>query len=65
MGSTGDPFTALAGGQALAKRLDNAVLLTRDGPGHGAYLKNHCVDDAVNAYLVDLAVPAPNTRCPD
>jgi len=63
VGSTGDPLTPYADAQAMAKQLSSAVLVTRDGPGHTAYQKSPCVDDVVNAYLIDLRAPAAGTSC--
>ena len=50
--------------EALAEQLDSGVLLTRDGDGHTAYgMGNACIDDAIEGYLVDGAVPADGTDC--
>jgi hypothetical protein len=44
--------------------LGNATLLTSDGDGHTAYGRSGpCIDDAVEAYLVDLSLPAEGTVC--
>lgn len=64
VGNSGDPVTPLAGAVDLADRLTSAVLLTWQGQGHTAYPKNQCVNDAVNAYLIDLAVPLDGLTCP-
>ncbi len=60
-----DPTTAYEAGVALAEQLDHAVLLTYDGDGHTIYGSGEspCVDDLVNAYLVDLVVPPAGTIC--
>ena len=63
IGTTGDPATPYQGAQAMAKELDSGVLLTREGVGHTAYLSSRCVNDAVNAYLLTLTVPARGTTC--
>jgi pimeloyl-ACP methyl ester carboxylesterase len=64
VGTTRDPATPYAQAQALAGQLDSGVLLTRDGDGHTAYGQgNACIDDAVNAYLLEQTVPADGTRC--
>jgi pimeloyl-ACP methyl ester carboxylesterase len=63
VGSTGDPLTPYADARAMAKQLDSGVLLTREGPGHTAYGKSRCIDDVVNAYVIDLQAPAPGTTC--
>jgi pimeloyl-ACP methyl ester carboxylesterase len=62
--TTGDPATPYAAGQELAKLL-NARLITVEGDQHTAYLGGiDCVDDAVNAYLTDLALPEDGLVCP-
>lgn len=62
--TTGDPATPYASGVDLAKQL-GARLLTFEGTRHTAYLtaQNDCVDNAGNAYLISLALPADGTRC--
>ena len=58
VGTTRDPATPLDVAQALAAQLDSGVLVTRDGDGHTGYnAGNDCVDEAVEAYLVDGTVP--------
>jgi pimeloyl-ACP methyl ester carboxylesterase len=64
VGNSGDPVTPLPGAVDLAEDLASGVLLTWQGLGHTAYPKNDCVNGAVNAYLVDLTVPAEGTTCP-
>ncbi|MBR8744738.1 alpha/beta hydrolase [Nocardiopsis sp. MG754419] len=61
---TGDPGTPYEGGIALARALD-ASLLTVEGKQHGAYLLggSECVDDVVDAYLLDLESPPTDARC--
>ncbi len=44
--------------------LDAAVLITREGSGHGSYRLSRCVEQAVNAYLIDLTLPAKGLVCP-
>ena len=47
----------------LAKQLD-ATLLTVEGIQHtAAWYGNACVDDKVNAYLIDLTLPESDSRC--
>ncbi|MFD6400129.1 alpha/beta hydrolase [Nocardia sp. NPDC060249] len=62
--TTGDPATPHTGGIAMAQAL-GASLLTVDGKQHGAYLLggSECVDDVVDAYLLDLETPPAGTRC--
>ncbi|MGY2130104.1 alpha/beta hydrolase [Blastococcus sp. SYSU DS0617] len=64
VGTLGDPVTPLAGAVDLAEDLTAGVLLTWQGQGHTAYPKNQCVNDAVNAYLIDLVVPLDGLTCP-
>jgi hypothetical protein len=64
VGTTGDPATPYEQTPALAEMLDVGVVLTWEGEGHTAYPQTRCVTGAVNAYLIDLTVPAPDTRCP-
>ena len=63
VGTTGDPFTPLEQTKALADALESGVLLVREGEGHTAYGSNDCIDDAIDAYLIDLTVPEDGTRC--
>ncbi len=51
-------------GRGLADQLDSGVLVSRDGDGHTGYNKgNDCVDDAVEAYLLDGTVPDDGLTC--
>lgn len=64
IGTTNDPATPYAWSQNLAKLLDSGVLVTFDGEGHTAYGRsNECVDDAVDAFLVDGTVPQDGLSC--
>ncbi len=61
--TTGDPATPYQAGVNLAKAL-NASLLTYEATQHTIFLQNdECIDTAGTRYLVDLALPAPDTRC--
>lgn len=63
--STGDPATPHTWAVTVAKQLRSAVLLTRNGEGHGSYaLGDTCIDGAVDRYLVSLTTPAAGTTCP-
>ncbi len=64
VGTTHDPATPYAWAESLADQLDQGILLTRRGTGHVAYLANGCVRSRLDAYLVDLVVPATDTACP-
>ena len=63
IGTTNDPATPFAWAQSVASHFEQAVLLTRNGTGHVAYFSSSCVRGAVDAYLVNLAPPAPGTVC--
>jgi pimeloyl-ACP methyl ester carboxylesterase len=64
LGTTGDPATPYDWAVSVADDLATGVLLTYDGTPHTAYRKGSaCVDAAVDAYLLDGAVPADGTRC--
>jgi hypothetical protein len=64
IGNTGDPATPLKWAVALSQQLESAVLLTNDAEGHTAYLQlSSCVDGFVNAYLLQLTVPADGAVC--
>jgi hypothetical protein len=64
VGTTRDPATPLVWAQALAKQLDSGRLITRDGDGHtGFHQGNSCVDDAIQAWLLDGKVPKADLKC--
>ncbi|MGD9955644.1 MAG: alpha/beta hydrolase [Candidatus Nanopelagicales bacterium] len=64
VGTTYDPATPYPWAQALAKQLENGVLLTRVGDGHTAYgMGSQCIDDAIDTYLVDGTPPVDGTVC--
>lgn len=65
VGTTGDPATPYEWAIELADFLDSGVLYTVDGEGHTAYGSIDCVADAINAYLIDLEVPAERSSCTD
>ena len=62
VGATGD-ISPYAWAQAVNRQLAGSVLLTRKGYGHVSYDKSECVKQAVDAYLIDLTLPAPGTVC--
>ncbi len=63
VGSTGDPATPYAWSKSLAKQLESAVLVTRKGEGHTAFLVNNCIKKSVNSYLLELTVPKNGLVC--
>ena len=63
VGGTVDNITPYSWAQGVNKQLAGSVLLTRKGYGHVSYDKSECVKQAVDAYLIDLTLPAPGTVC--
>ncbi|WP_150238667.1 alpha/beta hydrolase [Nocardiopsis quinghaiensis] len=64
VGTTRDSATPYAWSEALAEQLDSGFLVTRDGDGHTGYrMGDQCVDETVDAYLIDLAVPEDGMAC--
>ncbi|MFD7466564.1 alpha/beta hydrolase [Streptomyces tendae] len=66
VGNTGDPATPYEGAARMAQRLGEkvGVELTYEGEGHGAYDSgNACVQDTVDAYLLNGTLPKPGTVC--
>ena len=63
VGGTGDPATPYAWAQSVNQQLAGSVLLTREGNGHVSYDKSSCAKAAINAYLIDLTLPAAGTVC--
>lgn len=64
VGTTGDPATPYEWSVGLAEQLASGVLVTYDGEGHTAYGRsNECIQDAVDAYLVDGTVPEDGLVC--
>lgn len=64
IGTTNDPATPYEWSESLANQLEEGVLITRVGEGHTGYNKgNVCVDDAVEAFLLDGVVPEDGLRC--
>ena len=60
----GDPATPPVWARALAEVLGDAVVISSDAEGHGAYMSNSwCLTDVVTAYLVDLEVPVDGWSC--
>jgi len=65
VGTTRDPATPYAFAKNLAAELASGRLLTYVGDGHTAYEQGSgCINQAVDAYLVDGRLPAEGTRCP-
>ncbi|WP_203755060.1 alpha/beta hydrolase [Actinoplanes cyaneus] len=63
VGNYWDPATNYSGAKAVAGLLPNSRLLTSDNWGHTAYRFSPCVKSAVDAYLIQKALPADGTVC--
>ena len=64
VGTTNDPATPYEWSVSLADQLASGVLITREGEGHTGYNKgNACVDEAVEAYLLEGTVPQGDITC--
>lgn len=63
VGNTGDPATPLENAQAVAESLHSGVLVVVESDGHTAHGSNSCATEIINAYLIDLEIPEPGTRC--
>lgn len=64
VGTTNDPATPYEWSVSLADQLASGVLVTREGEGHTGFNKgNDCVDDAVEAYLLEGTVPTDGLLC--
>ncbi|MFB8145468.1 alpha/beta hydrolase [Microbacterium sp. NPDC056003] len=64
VGTTNDPATPYEWSVSLADQLASGVLITREGEGHTGYNKgNLCVDEAVEAYLLEGTVPQGDVTC--
>lgn len=61
--TTGDPATPLEGTRSMAKALEHGVLLIVEAQQHTGYGTNACIVDAVDAYLIRLAVPKNEMVC--
>ncbi|MEU7473055.1 alpha/beta hydrolase [Streptomyces sp. NPDC044984] len=60
-----DPATGYPWAVSVARQLGRSgVLLTYGGHGHGSVTSGPCMQDAVDSYLTDLAVPPRGTICP-
>lgn len=64
IGTTRDPATPYEWAVSLAEVLESGVLISYDGDGHTAYGRsNTCVDDAVDAYLIEGTVSDDGLSC--
>ncbi|KAA9152067.1 alpha/beta hydrolase [Microbacterium lushaniae] len=64
IGTTADPATPYVWAESLAAQLSSGILVTRVGEGHTGYMKgNACVNETVDAYLVEGIVPEGDVVC--
>lgn len=64
IGTTRDPATPYEWSGRLEAMLTNGRLISYDGDGHTAYRRsNGCVDNAVDAYLLEGKDPGENVKC--
>ncbi|PWY81509.1 alpha/beta-hydrolase [Aspergillus sclerotioniger CBS 115572] len=59
-----DPLTSLTWAVGLQDQIRESVLLTRAGDGHTSYVLQGETSRAIDAYLVNLTLPAANTVLP-
>ena len=63
MNSLHDPATGYEWAENVSSQLDDSVLLTYDGWGHGVIDRSDCTANAGSAYLIDGVLPEPGTHC--
>lgn len=63
VGGTNDPATPYAWAQSVHQVLAGSVLLTRNGNGHVSYFASACAQQAEDAYLISLKLPADGSTC--
>jgi pimeloyl-ACP methyl ester carboxylesterase len=62
--TTHDPATPFAWAELLVDQLGDAVLLVREGDGHTGYREgSRCVDEAVDAFLLEGELPESRLVC--
>jgi hypothetical protein len=62
--TTHDPATPYTWVETFLAEIGSGVLLVRDGDGHTGYREgSDCIDEAVDAFLLDGVLPAPGTTC--
>jgi hypothetical protein len=63
IGTTGDPATPVEQAERVAETLADGHLVVFDGEGHTVYPGDPCVDEVVDAYLLEGTLPAEGTVC--
>lgn len=63
IGTTRDPATPYEWAEAMASQLESGVFLGFDGDGHTAYGQDACIDEPVDAFLLEGTVPQDGYTC--
>ena len=63
VGGLDDPITPYALAKNVAQQISGSVLLTRRGYGHTSFGTSVCAGAAIEAYFLQLTVPANGTVC--
>ena len=63
MNSLHDPATGYAWAKDVQRQLDDSVLLTYDGWGHGVMDRTDCTRAVFTDYVLDRELPRPGTHC--
>jgi pimeloyl-ACP methyl ester carboxylesterase len=63
LGTRFDPVTPYEGAVKLARVMPRSRLLTLDGYGHATVLRSTCTAQAVERYLLEVALPRRGTVC--
>ncbi|MEV0618227.1 alpha/beta hydrolase [Nonomuraea sp. NPDC050404] len=58
-----DVATPAAWNYAAASQIPGSTVLEYDGVGHGQFRNSRCARTHIEAYLINLKLPAPGTRC--
>jgi pimeloyl-ACP methyl ester carboxylesterase len=64
MNSRHDPATSHEWARDVHRQLDDSVLLTYDGAGHGVMDRTDCTRAVFTDYVLDRETPRPGTHCP-
>jgi pimeloyl-ACP methyl ester carboxylesterase len=64
MNSLHDPATSHEWARDVHRQLDDSVLLTYDGAGHGVMDRTDCTRAVFTDYVLDRETPRPGTHCP-
>jgi pimeloyl-ACP methyl ester carboxylesterase len=63
MNSLHDPATGYEWARSVHRQLDDSVLLTYDGWGHGVTDRTDCTQAVFTTYVLDGRTPRPGTHC--